>query len=543
MDKRSKSKEDRANQWRDDLLRQFCASREIGALRRKLEHVTAELTMFRHRTNVCIHCGYPRETYCICASATIAETDEVLLRARAFLRVHHRAPETLLSDNELLERSKHDRSMRAKVDVQQSRIASGTANELYVCPDLLLRGIWPYWRISFDSPVDIIALYRGVMLRVEVKTALGGNVDRPAFPVTDDRKMDILALVFPGGDVRYFRDKKWFDWTAWKKKVDQSMTTTKSVPRPPSILCPDWEPTPNLPPGSKRCRLYVDQPAGSPGGCQMETRLVCEEWTRRFPFTPVSVPAGLRAEQAKNLADETRHHLPIHAPQAEHRGSQVYELLGALADALGQPAPAPPVADLLQPPAGRGPSPAPSSPPDASHGFLTPSEPKKLKARDVARATQEALAPVPAAFRALHAASDNARPISGTPPWVEPAFASLAATGAEVTLDGGPLGTMTLVPAYTGKDRLELTFEHASLIRLVADCFPGSSVTGIRRPSQDAVVTAVEEDEPDRVYANDPDVCAACGCKSPHSLFDKPCIQCGARKGPPDPLRDLLEGC
>lgn len=48
--------------------------------------------------------------------------------------------------------------------------------------------------------------------------------------------------------------------------------------------------------------------------------------------------------------------------------------------------------------------------------------------------------------------------------------------GVEVRMRSSPVGEFWLVPAYTGADRHEITFEDAGKLAMVMEMFPGSEV-------------------------------------------------------------------
>lgn len=55
-------------------------------------------------------------------------------------------------------------------------------------------------------------------------------------------------------------------------------------------------------------------------------------------------------------------------------------------------------------------------------------------------------------------------------------IASFKALGVEVCLQSDAIGEVWLVPEYTGRDRKEITPEHAATLRLIVDAFPGARV-------------------------------------------------------------------
>jgi hypothetical protein len=60
---------------------------------------------------------------------------------------------------------------------------------------------------------------------------------------------------------------------------------------------------------------------------------------------------------------------------------------------------------------------------------------------------------------------------------------SFKALNIEVCLKSETFGEMWLVPSYTGKNRQELTPEHAATICRVLQAFPGSKITAFEKTS------------------------------------------------------------
>ena len=58
---------------------------------------------------------------------------------------------------------------------------------------------------------------------------------------------------------------------------------------------------------------------------------------------------------------------------------------------------------------------------------------------------------------------------------------SFKALGVEVCVSSEALGQVWLVPEYTGKDRKEITAEHAATICRVLEAFPGSTVVAFHK--------------------------------------------------------------
>jgi hypothetical protein len=72
--------------------------------------------------------------------------------------------------------------------------------------------------------------------------------------------------------------------------------------------------------------------------------------------------------------------------------------------------------------------------------------------------------------------------------------------GAEVCLSSDEFGEVWLVPEYTGKDRKELTPEHAATVARTLEIFPGARVTSFRKVEKTNDLT--EKDSPERAAAN-----------------------------------------
>lgn len=91
----------------------------------------------------------------------------------------------------------------------------------------------------------------------------------------------------------------------------------------------------------------------------------------------------------------------------------------------------------------------------------------------------------PAKKKAEPAASPPAPPdLPAAPPLArisDEDLASFKALGVEVCIESEGIGQVWLVPEYTGKDRKEISVEHAATLRLVVDAFPGSKVTAFEK--------------------------------------------------------------
>jgi hypothetical protein len=208
---------------------------------------------------------------------------------------------------------------------------------------------------------------------------------------------------------------------------------------PQGIECPDWEPLPDsiLPDGScssKACRYYLkpDPTSGRvPRGlCQLPKNFSCIEWDRRNPHLvrptrPVSSPKAVETV----------------APVAQAPRQATLPSLGTLRDA------------------------------DSSEKV------QKAPKRSVGVSARE----LP--YSALPEFLSDVL-VSVTPEQIE----RLRKAQLEVCLrsDEPTIGELWLVPKKTGRDRMELTFEEAATIRMIADVFPGARVVGLRKAPHDA---------------------------------------------------------
>lgn len=172
-------------------------------------------------------------------------------------------------------------------------------------------------------------------------------------------------------------------------------------------------------PGSKRCQSYQDG-----GTCSRPDFFLCTEWEKR---NRNRLPVARRDDNGAAAGAATA---PTAAPQA----------LPVPTDLFGNPAPE------LAPPK-ETPKPAPSS----------------------------AAATIPTKPADDHAVT---RPLRGlTTEDIE----SFKALGVEVCMRSEAFGDVWLVPAYTGRDRREITPEHAATICRVLEAFPGSRVVALEK--------------------------------------------------------------
>ena len=76
---------------------------------------------------------------------------------------------------------------------------------------------------------------------------------------------------------------------------------------------------------------------------------------------------------------------------------------------------------------------------------------------------------------------EEPEPPSSLPGLTAEDIASFKALGVEVGLSTEDLGELWLVPCYSGKDRQELTPEHAATLLHVLSVFPGARVTAFEK--------------------------------------------------------------
>ena len=227
-------------------------------------------------------------------------------------------------------------------------------------------------------------------------------------------------------------------------------TTDKQRPRqgrPEGITCPHYAPKP----GSKRCRHYLPN-----GACDRPDELMCREWVRLNghlsvgPAEPEPAEAGSEA-LAISPVDMFGNPNPAHR-RTEPEPSQATSPRAAT-DLFGNPLPEPKAPRRVE-----GTAPVPSG-----------GEPRRLR-RDEAGPTEP----------------DERSPLRGlTTEDIE----SFKALRVEVCLSSEAFGEVWLVPEYTGRDRKEITPEHAATICRVIEAFPGSRVIAFEKnpkPSKEA---------------------------------------------------------
>lgn len=86
-----------------------------------------------------------------------------------------------------------------------SQFIGGTA-EMFVCADLLRRGIPTYRAITAHSSADLVADLNGTLCRIEVKSARRNVNGTLSYSAPMPERFDILALVDRQGVVEYRPD-------------------------------------------------------------------------------------------------------------------------------------------------------------------------------------------------------------------------------------------------------------------------------------------------------------------------------------------------
>ena len=143
-------------------------------------------------------------------------------------------------------------------------------------------------------------------------------------------------------------------------------------------------------------------------------------------------------------------------------------------------------ADRLRNPQGPG---RPSAEVDPSGKPEPPAVPHDLFGNPAPELDQRKAGPAPAE-PVLHpalgsAAADCAKGGSAVRGLTSEDIASFKALGVSVCLRSEDLGEVWLVPEYTGKDRRELTPEHAATIHRVLEAFPGSKVVAFDKTDKE----------------------------------------------------------
>jgi hypothetical protein len=196
--------------------------------------------------------------------------------------------------------------------------------------------------------------------------------------------------------------------------------------RPAGITCPHYEAIP----GRKHCRHYLDN-----GACSLPTEFMCVEWMKANGY----------------LVEDVAREPVVATPQDSIRQA----LASSPLDLFGNPnpdyRPAPP----------KGTASIPST--------MAPSRrasPRRVEGtRSVPSPAEPTNASQPSPQRGLTTAD----------------IESFKALGVEVCLSSEAFGEVWLVPAYTGRDRKEITPVHAATICRVVEAFPGSRVVSFEK--------------------------------------------------------------
>lgn len=171
-------------------------------------------------------------------------------------------------------------------------------------------------------------------------------------------------------------------------------------------------------PGSKRCQSYQDG-----GTCSRPDFFLCTEWEKR-----------------------NRHRLPAIGGSGE-------DAVVATVAATGEPPASPSPTDLFG-------NPAPE---------LAPPKEKP----------KPALSSAPAPTH--ESAANNGEPTRPLRGLTTEDIESFKALGVEVCMRSEAFGDVWLVPEYTGRDRKEITPEHAATICRALEAFPGSQVVAFEK--------------------------------------------------------------
>ena len=191
--------------------------------------------------------------------------------------------------------------------------------------------------------------------------------------------------------------------------------------RPAGITCPSYEAIP----GRKHCRHYLAN-----GGCSRPDEFMCREWLKANGHTADDPPAERAVAEVERYVDAER--------QA---------IAASPVDLFGNPNPdfRPPAAKEPAPPAQKTPVKPPTRPQPA---------PDQVDVED-----------------------ERPAPRGLTTDDIE----SFKALGVEVCIASEAIGEVWLVPEYTGKDRKELTPEHAATLCRIVEAFPGSRVVSFEK--------------------------------------------------------------
>lgn len=83
---------------------------------------------------------------------------------------------------------------------------TGAMHELLVCADLMRKGYHVFRAQSPSCPCDIMAMFEGIIYKVEVTTGYKRTDGNFSYPKKNERyDYDIMAIVFHDGDVIYLQ--------------------------------------------------------------------------------------------------------------------------------------------------------------------------------------------------------------------------------------------------------------------------------------------------------------------------------------------------
>ena len=207
--------------------------------------------------------------------------------------------------------------------------------------------------------------------------------------------------------------------------------------RPAGITCPHYEAIP----GRKHCRHYLEN-----GACSRPDELMCSEWLKangHDQATPSRVTA-VSARRAQDKQQKLSASSPVDLfgnPNPDYRPAAETE---RPTDLFGNPVP----------------------------------EPKQPKRTTPTQQRPTAATPSPASAPEV---VEQREPLRGLTTEDIDGFKKL---GVEVCLESEAFGEVWLVPEYTGRERKEITPEHAATIARVMEAFPGSKVVSFEKSPQ-----------------------------------------------------------
>ena len=206
--------------------------------------------------------------------------------------------------------------------------------------------------------------------------------------------------------------------------------------RPAGITCSHYDAIP----GQKHCRHYLNN-----GACSKPDEFMCREWLK-VNGCDVSLLERIAAVTANKAQDAHRELLassPVDLfgfPNPHYRPELAESTESARSNSVGRENPS----ETRRGHSGTGSVPSPAAPASSDVAETTEGPPLRgLTTEDIA------------SFKALR---------------------------ADVCFDSEAFGEVWLVPEYTGRDRKEITPEHAATICRVIDAFPGSRLVSFEKP-------------------------------------------------------------